>query len=394
MNTVILRDDPDIRTNLLPLTFTRPISLLRCGILTLRDKWARRLDARYLFDTAPYLMSKYPAPSPALPQDENTWVIASHYVADSHLADAVTALLPGERLVNADGTEIARRGATKEAEKWRDKVYDGELMSITRVYHLFEHNSRFISDDFALVTAGRRSEPVSTTVRVVGDPAQLFIEPGARVECAVINVTQGPVYVGEYAEIMEGALIRGGLAMGEHAVIHMGAKIYGPTTLGPWCKAGGELNNVIMTGYSNKGHDGFLGNAVIGEWCNLGAGTNASNLKNDYTPVKLWNYPSRRFLPTGLQFCGLIMGDHSKTGINTMLNTGTTFGVGVNFHGSGYPRNFTASFSEGSTAGMNDVPLPRFFAIAERMMARRGISLTEADRKIFEEIARLAESYK
>lgn len=193
---------------------------------------------------------------------------------------------------------------------------------------------------------------------------------------------------------MENSSIRAPFAACEHVVVNMGTKIYGATTLGPYCKVGGELNNVIMQAYSNKGHDGFLGNAVIGEWCNLGAGTNASNLKNDYSEIKLWNYPSRRFLRTGLQFCGLIMGDHSKAGINCMFNTATVLGVGVNVHGSGFPRNFVASFSEGGTAGFSDVPLSKFFSIAERMMARRGKVLTEVDRAIFEAIHDETENLK
>ena len=214
------------------------------------------------------------------------------------------------------------------------------------------------------------------------------------VEGAFINTKGGPVYVGRDAEVMEGSMLRGPIALCEHAVVNMGAKIYGATTLGPWCKVGGELNNVVMQAYSNKAHDGFLGNAVIGEWCNLGAGCVASNLKNDYTPIRLWNYPTGRFLRTGLQFCGLIMGDHSKAGINTMFNTATVLGVGVNIHGSGFPRNFVASFSEGSTAGFSDVSMTKFFEIARRMMARRHKELTPQDERMFYAIREAAEAFK
>lgn len=388
--TVILRDVDDVRVNLLPLTFTRPVSLLRAGILTLREKWERRIPGCYRYDTAGYLAPKFECAAPEALSSPDTLVIASHVVADDSLAAAVAALRPGERLLAPSGECLAERcGALP-----KDVTYALPYKEITRVYHIFSLNAECLDEDFALITAGRESCPVSPTVTIVGPRERVFIEEGARMECAIINVEHGPVYLGRDAEVMEGALIRGGLALCEHAVVNMGAKIYGATTLGPYCKVGGELNNVVMIGYSNKGHDGFLGNAVIGEWCNLGGGTTASNLKNDYTPVKLWNYPARRFMPTGLQFCGLIMGDHSKTGINTMLNTATVFGVGVNFHGSGYPRNFTPSFSEGSTAGMNDVQLTKFFAIAERMMARRHVELTAVDRAIFEEIFRLAETYK
>lgn len=200
--------------------------------------------------------------------------------------------------------------------------------------------------------------------------------------------------MGPEAEIMEGSCLRGPVALCRHSTVNMGTKIYGSTTIGPFCKVGGELNNVVMQGYSNKAHDGFLGNAVIGEWCNLGAGCVASNLKNDYTPIKLWNYPAHRFLPTGLQFCGLIMGDHSKAGINTMFNTATVVGVGVNIHGSGFPRNFVASFQEGGAAGFSEVSMTKFFAIARRVMARRGRELGEADERMFYAIREAAESYK
>lgn len=394
ISTIILRDIEDVRANLLPLTFTRPVALLRVGILTLREKWERRITARYLYETAGYLAEKFESATPGQSASSDTVTVSSHFVADDSLAEAVRGLRPGQRLLSPEGEVMAVRGNDNAAESCDDITYTRPTTQITRVYHIFSLNGRCLEQDFELITAGRESAPLSPTVTVVGDRSRVFLEEGAKVECAVLNVNNGPVYVGHDAEIMEGVLVRGGLAMCRHSVINMGAKIYGATTLGPYCKVGGEVNNVVMIGYSNKGHDGFLGNAVIGEWCNLGAGTNASNLKNDYTQVKLWNYPARRFMPTGLQFCGLIMGDHSKTGINTMLNTATVFGVGVNFHGSGYPRNFTASFSEGSTAGMSDVQLPKFFGIAERMMARRGVALTDVDRHIFEEIFRLAETYK
>ena len=222
----------------------------------------------------------------------------------------------------------------------------------------------------------------------------IYIESGAVVEGVVLNASHGPIYVGRDVEIMEGSCLRGPIALGEHSTVNMGTRIYPGTTLGPWCKVGGELNNVVMIGFSNKAHDGFLGNAVIGEWCNLGAGCVSSNLKNDYTEIKLWNYPQHRFLKTGLQFCGLIMGDHSKAGINTMFNTATVVGVGVNVHGSGFPRNFVASFSEGGASGFTDLPMEKFVDIASRMMARRHRALSDSDLRLFEAIRREAENYK
>ena len=288
-----------------------------------------------------------------------------------------------------------------ECRQWRNETrLQHTPLAINMLYDIFLNNDKALEQDFKVLTAGRKSAPLSKTNTVVGDAVaadgtpRIFVEEGAVVEAAVLNVVNGPIYIGRDAEVMEGSCIRAPFALCDHAVVNMGARIYGATTIGPYCKVGGELNNVVMIGYSNKAHDGFLGNAVIGEWCNLGGGTTASNLKNDYTEIKLWNYPAHRFLRTGLQFCGLIMGDHSKTGINCMFNTATVVGVGVNIHGAGFPRNFVASFSEGSSAGFTDVSLAKFFDIAERMMARRKVELTETDRDIFKSIYNIADTYK
>ena len=307
---------------------------------------------------------------------------------DTALAGAVSALAPDSKLV-AGETVIAYRGTAESVVE-----YTAPVMAVNHLYDIFMLNSEALLADFKRITAGRASQPLSPTNTVIGDPSLIFLEEGAVVEGAFINTKGGPVYVGRDAEVMEGSMLRGPIALCEHAVVNMGAKIYGATTLGPWCKVGGELNNVVMQAYSNKAHDGFLGNAVIGEWCNLGAGCVASNLKNDYTPIRLWNYPTGRFLRTGLQFCGLIMGDHSKAGINTMFNTATVLGVGVNIHGSGFPRNFVASFSEGSTAGFSDVSMTKFFEIARRMMARRHKELTPQDERMFYAIREAAEAFK
>ncbi|MDE7442654.1 MAG: glucose-1-phosphate thymidylyltransferase, partial [Muribaculaceae bacterium] len=272
--------------------------------------------------------------------------------------------------------------------------------AVCMLYDIFMLNGQVLESDFAMLTAGRTSEPLSDTCTLVGSAVdesgrpRIFIEKGATVEGAVLNVKNGPIYIGADAEVMEGCCMRGPIAMLPHSVANMGAKIYGATTLGPYCKVGGELNNVVMIGYSNKAHDGFLGNAVIGKWCNIGAGSVASNLKNDYTEIKLWNYRAHRFMKTGLQFCGLIMGDHSKAGINTMFNTATVLGVGVNIHGAGFPRNFVPSFSEGSASGFSDVQLTKFFDIARRVAARRGEELTDADMRMFQAIYDIAETYK
>ncbi len=376
MKNIILFDPVEARAELLPLTYTRPVALLRHGITTFAEKWQAAIPGSYSFETQDYLSEKYPI---VLAEDGDNLFIAGNVHPDEQLVKAVLALEPGCSLALVGGEVVARRG---EGEKGVT-TYPGEVLKVDRLWDLFMLNDEAVRRDFALLTAGRKSQPLSGTCRLIGDPADLFIEEGATVEGAVINVKKGPVYIGRDAEVMEGACLRGPIAMCEHSVVNMGGKIYGATTLGPYCKVGGELNNVVMTGYSNKAHDGFLGNAVIGEWCNLGAGCTASNLKNTYGPVRVWSIAQGRFVKTGLQFCGLIMGDHSKAGINTMFNTATVVGVGVNFYGAGFPRTFIPSFSEGTTHGLTEVDMDRFFDTASRMMARRHVELTPVDKEIY-----------
>ncbi len=385
MRNIILFDPVEARGNLLPLTYTRPVALLRHGILTVAEKWQHEIEGRYSFETQDYLSIKYPL---ELADDDDNLFIAGNVEPDGLLVEAVKALQPGEA-ITCKGALVAARGdrGRCSATEW-----DGDILAINQLYDIFMTNGEAVMRDYRMLTAGRKSQELSDSCRLIGSPElpdgtpALFIEEGATVEGAIINVKNGPVYVGRGAEIMEGACLRGPVALCEHAVVNMGGKIYGPTTLGPYCKVGGELNNVVMTGYSNKAHDGFLGNAVIGEWCNLGAGCTASNLKNTYAPIRLWSFAKQSFVKTGLQFCGLIMGDHSKAGINTMFNTATVIGVGVNFYGAGFPRTFIPSFTEGSTAGMKPVDLDRFYDTASRMMARRHIELTPIDKEILYQV--------
>lgn len=395
---IILFDLPAVRENLLPLSYTRPIADFLVGITTLRKKWESFLAGEFSYSTVGYLSEKYPMKA----AEENLF-IASNIIATEQLARRLDSLEPGEVLM-ADtmaGQRVLvgfKGGANRLDEVIHSMpagiVYEEKVDAINYVYDIFLLNGRQIEADFDVLTAGREGQSIPRSNTVIGDPERIYIESGAIVEGVVLNASHGPIYVGRHVEIMEGSCLRGPIALGEHSTVNMGTRIYPGTSLGPWCKVGGELNNVVIFGFTNKAHDGFLGNAVIGEWCNLGAGCVASNLKNDYTEIKLWNYPSHRFLRTGLQFCGLIMADHSKAGINTMFNTATVVGVGVNIHGSGFPRNFIASFSEGGPSGFTDLPMEKFFDIAKRMMARRGRSLSEADNCIFHAIRELAENYK
>lgn len=387
MNVIVLSDLQGVRADLLPLTYTRPIADIRIGIDTVADKWRRLSDTDVYFNPeAEYLKELFGTPPAG--DNRNFVYVAENIIPTPEIAEAVAALDDNTTLL-ASGNVIARRGdGTTSVE------FGGTVTAFRMLYDIFLLNAEVIAADFRHITKGRVSQSVSGTNTVIGNADLIFIEEGAYVEGAFINTLQGPVYIGKNVEIMEGSMLRGPIAVGDNSHVNMGTKIYPGTTIGPWCKVGGELNNVVMQAYSNKGHDGFLGNALVGEWCNIGAGAVASNLKNDYTLIKLWNYPKARFLRTNLQHCGLIMADHSKAGINTMFNTATVLGVGVNIHGSGFPRNFVPSFSEGSTAGYTDVSMTKFFDTAQRMMARRGVELTDAHRRMFMAIRTAAEEFK
>lgn len=391
-HNIILRDIPETHANLLPLTFTRPISHIQTGILTLGERWQALLEGSYSYSTTDYLSPKFPLCDERQP---DSIVIASDVTATSDLVSAIMSLRHNQQLTDKSGKAIAWRGEASGCNAATSIIYEGHTERVQWLYDIFAQCGENIERDFPLVTRDRTGAPLPASCTLIGPAERLFIEEDANVEGAIINVKNGSVYIGHRAEVMEGSCLRGPVAVLSDAHVNMCTRIYGPTVIGHWCKVGGELNNVVMHPYSNKAHDGFLGNAVIGSWCNLGAGCTASNLKNDYSEIKLWNYPARRFLKTGLQFCGLIMGDHSKAGINTMFNTATVVGVGCNIHGTGFPRNFVASFSEGSpTAGFTDVSLSAFRRIAERVMARRNVRFTETDMHLFEAIRSMAETYK
>jgi len=391
MTTNIILFDDDNWKGLLPLTFTKPICELRVGILTIREKWEKHLNAKGSFITQDFLSEKYP-----IEIEPDNIIINSTVLPTAKLIKLIKQLGASEAILDGDEL-LAARLTNKQFDNLIDDNGITELEGIdvsndvdiirriVRPYDLFTHNEVEIKNDFDLLTEGRKSEKLSDTNTVV-NPQNIFAEAGATVECAMLNASTGPIYIGRDATIMEGSAIRGPLALCDNATIKMGAKIYGATTIGPHSKVGGEVNNSILTGYSNKGHEGFLGNSVLGEWCNLGADTNTSNLKNNYDEVKLWSYEDQRFLKTGLQFCGLIMGDHSKTGINTMFNTGTVVGVNTNIFGSGYPRNYIPSYSWGGAQGFKTYLLKKSLETAEKVMARRNKSLEDVDRRILEHI--------
>ncbi len=382
----ILFDDYS-RNHLLPLTFTRPVADIRIGILTIREKWEKLLKAKTSTLTEAYLAIKYP-----LKKEKETILINGSVIPDAGMVKQVKALSENESLVCSEKIIAQRIDVSKlEYAADLDKVNttrlerDLPVQKIEYPWEIFSKNGACLQSDFDLITRRRRSQKPDSSNTLIGK-GKLFIEKGAVVSGATLNTTNGPIYIGKNAEVMEGANIRGPFALCDNATVKMGAKIYGPTTIGPHSKVGGELNNVVIFGYSNKAHDGFLGNSVIGEWCNLGADTNSSNLKNTYDEVKVWNYPNQTFVSTGLQFCGLIMGDHSKCGINTMFNTGTVVGVSANIFGPGFQRNFIPSFSWGGTAGFRPYDLKKAMTVASRVFRRRDKEFTDADKKVFQHI--------
>lgn len=391
MKHIILLDTPELHCSMLPLTFTRPVSELTIGFGTIKEKWEKLLPGNYSYSTINYLSELFPISS----EIKNSLVIMSNILPSNEMVEAINALVPGDLLTLSDGTPIAMCGFDNPTEATNTKIFDEQAIVLRHTYDIFLNNDKAIKADFENATSSTKSLTISSTNTIIGNPDMVFIAEGATAEGVIFNTKNGPIYIDADAEVMEGSCLRGPIYIGKHAKVNMATKIYGATTIGTHCKVGGEINNVVMHPYSNKAHDGFLGNSVIGSWCNLGAGCVASNLKNDYTEIKLWDYHSRRFMRTGLQFCGLIMGDHSKAGINTMFNTATVVGVGVNIHGTGFPRNFVASFSEGSAGtGFSDVALNKFFSIAERMMARRNITLTEPMRHLYTALFELTEENK
>ncbi|MCB0462845.1 MAG: GlmU family protein [Flavobacteriaceae bacterium] len=378
----ILFDGPS-RNNLLPFTFTRPVADIRVGILTIREKWENYLGATTTTVTEDYLSEKFPM----VEMDQNVMINAS-FCPNAELVELIKNLKENQAIFSGEDVIAFYTLDTQEDINFDDFKaieFDTHILKIEHTWDIFSKNGEAIQNDFALLTEGRKSQAIPKSVNTI-NPKNIFIEEGAKLEFVTLNASSGPIYIGKDAEIMEGSIIRGPFALCEHATVKLGAKIYGPTTVGPHSKVGGEVNNSVLFGYSNKGHDGFLGNSVLGEWCNLGADTNNSNLKNNYAEVRLWDYNTESFARTGLQFCGLMMGDHSKCGINTMFNTGTVVGVSANIFGSGFPRNFVPSFSWGGSAGFTTYLTKKAFEVAKIVMSRRDIEFTEQDAAILEHV--------
>ena len=381
----ILFDDSQW-ASLLPFTHTRPAADIRCGIFTIRERWEYLLKATTSTLARQPLQAAYPVA--AAP---DSILLNGRVTGQEDLVTAIRSLAAGERLMKGDTIIAARPDGSagldiENLETLHPKQYAGEINELKIVTDIFSKADQGVRDDFALLSQGRASAPPPEGVTVSGKD-NLLIHPGARIAAGVVlNAVAGPIYIAQDAEIMEGCLIRGPFALCEGATLKMGAKVYGGTVIGPGCKVGGEVSNAVFFANSNKGHDGFLGNAVIGEWCNLGADTNCSNLKNNYDEVKIWDEAQMKSVKTGLTFCGLLMGDHSKCGINTMFNTGTVVGVSCNIWGGGFPEKFVPSFSWGGPDGMTTYSFGRAAETANRMMARRNKSLSAAESDVLQNV--------
>jgi UDP-N-acetylglucosamine diphosphorylase/glucosamine-1-phosphate N-acetyltransferase len=389
MNYILF--DGTVRTALLPLTYTKPVADLRIGILTIREKWERYLESTTTTLTEDYLEEKYPM----VEMEQNVMINAS-FLPTLNLVELIQDLKENQAIFqNEEVIAFFTTESQEEVnfEKYEQLEFSEELIQIKNTWDLFSMNDKALRDDFKLITEGRKSQPIPEGTQYL-NKKDIFIEEGAEILFSVLNASTGPIYIGKDTLIMEGSLIRGPFAMGEHSVVKMGSKVYGATTLGPKCKIGGEVNNSILFRCSSKGHEGYLGNSVLGEWCNLGADTNNSNLKNNYAEVRIWSYETESFAKTGLQFCGLIMGDHSKTAINTMFNTGTVIGVSTNIYGSNFPRNFVPSFSWGGAAGFTTYQLNKASETANLVLERKNEVFDAVEQRILKHVFEISEKYR
>lgn len=386
----ILFDGP-ARNALLPFTFTRPVADILVGIMTIRQKWELHLGSTTTTLTEEYLSDKYP-----MVELEGNVMINASFLPNAILAELVSNLEPNQAIFKKD--EIIAFYTSENQEEVDFETYDiieynDDCITIENTWDIFSKNDVAIREDFELLTQDRRSQPIPKSVNVIA-PENVFIEEGAKLEYVTLNASSGPIYIGKDTEIMEGSVIRGPFALCDNAQVKMASKIYGATTVGPYSRVGGEVKNVVIFAYSNKGHDGFLGDSVLGEWCNIGADSNNSNLKNNYEEVRLWSYQTEGFAKTGLQFCGLMMGDHSKCGINTMFNTGTVVGVSANIFGSGFPRNFVPSFSWGGASGFTTYLTKKAFETAKLVMSRRNVAFDEKEAAILEHVFEVTKKYR
>ena len=390
---VALFDLPQLRQQLLPFTYTRPVAEIRMGILTITEKWQHYLDSSVSFITEPYLSKKFTRPSEA----ENLLLINGGLCPDGDLLKAIKSLGSNQALYKDDLLIAAKANKYESLDdvlSFQKSEYDGEPNIMSRPWHIFKEAGKQIRLDYKLLTENRSSAPIDDPHTIVYGADDIFIEEGVTIRAAILNAENGPIYIGKNSVIEEGAIIRGPFALGEGSTVNAQARMRGDISIGPKCKVGGEVSNSVIFSNSNKGHDGFLGNSVLGEWCNIGAGTNTSNLKNNYTTVKVWDFAKEGFVDTKEQFCGLFMADHSKCGIITMFNTGTVVGVAANIFGAGFPRTYIPSFSWGGHAGFSTFKPLKVKEMATVSMARRGGVFDDVEESIMNHIFDETKKYR
>lgn len=385
---IILFDNPVFREKLKPLTLTRPVGNLRVGIHTINKKWEAYLPiANVSYLTEAYLDHKYVADY----HETNIYIDAS-YLPDEAFVGIIEKVSINEGLYYQNSL-IAFKTSHKlnfgfEYLPEKCAEYKDNIDVINSLPSLFLNNAHQIKLDFEKIVKGRKSAEITDPFTAVYSPENIFIEEGVSIKAAILNAENGPIYIGKNSIIQEGSLLIGPVAIGENSMVAFGAKIRPNTTLGPVCRVGGEVGNSIFHAFTNKAHDGFLGNSYIGEWCNLGANTNNSNLKNDYKSVKLYDYSVDDLVDSGEIFCGTFMGDYSKAGISTMFNTGTVVGVSVNVYGAGFQEKFIDSFTwGGKTEGYVKYRFEKALEVINDTMSRRNLHLTDEDERILKHIS-------
>jgi UDP-N-acetylglucosamine diphosphorylase/glucosamine-1-phosphate N-acetyltransferase len=388
MNKIIFTEEFCQPENLHPFTLTRQIQDIRVGILTIREKWEHALGLHsYDKNEDDYKDLDRSVNIQEVIGDDICFMIHGNLLPHKDLVKATLKLKDGEFITAGETSGIVFRLSKHQInDKHKIKVtkaiqLKSDIKTINFPWEIFQLNDWAIREDFELITKKKKSQPVSKTNSISGR-SKIFIEKGARVENCIINATTGPVYIGKNAEVMEGCVIRGPFAMCENACLKLGAKVYGATTLGPGCVVGGEIKNSVLFGYSNKAHDGYLGDSVIGEWCNMGAGTTNSNLKNNASDVRVWT--TKGEMIAGKK-CGVMMGDYSRTAINTTINTGTVIGVSCNVFGSGLTPKYIPNFSWGSE-GVSRYSLDKALIDIENWKKLKGQTITSNEISILKYI--------
>lgn len=384
MKNFILFDEPLARLKLWPLTATRPIAKFRVGIDTLAEKWEFHLKQKPSFLTQKYLAKKFEVVYGPI----NIYVNSS-YVANENLAKHILdlklneALFEGENLVALHAEQQYDYPLNIDFTNINKKIISTNSIAIGQLSDLFIYNGKLLEADFQRFTISNTTQKVTDPFTVLYNEAQIFIGKNVNIKSAILDASLGPIYIDDNATIEIGALIQGPVYLGKNSIISLGAKIRHNTTIGPYCKVGGEISKSIIFGYSNKSHDGFMGCSVLGEWCNWGAGTNNSNLKNDYSQVSMFDYSAKKLMPTGQLFAGTIMGDYSKTAIGTQFNTGTVVGISANIFQTGFPAKYLPNFIwGGSEKDSEKYRLAKALEVIKATMARRNVETTVAEIEI------------